>query len=140
MGDFLVDSVCFTFRPWCQRRACYSVGDLRNVGFGPADADCSASTGCGGEAIVCWLVLYASLAVPVAVIVAVVARQYRTTDTDVPAQWGPAVLLGVLWPIVLLGLAQVAISVAIARTPSVLGSIRDSAGSDADLALVSRSP
>lgn len=45
-----------------------------------------------------WLVPFASLAVPVAVIVAVLARHYRTTDTNVPAQWGPAVLLGVLWP------------------------------------------
>lgn len=43
-----------------------------------------------------WLVLDASLTIPVAVIVAVVARHYRTTDVDVLAQWGPAMLLGVL--------------------------------------------
>jgi len=73
---------------------------------------------------VCWLALYASLTVPVAVIVAVVARHYRTTDVDVLAQWGPAMLLGVLWPIVLIGLAQLAVPVAMARALSVLGSIR----------------
>ena len=103
--------VYFTPRPWFQRRA------------RPVDAD-DASTGCGGETIVFWLALSASLAVPVAVIVAVVARHYRTTDVDVLARWGPAVLLGVLWPVVLVVLAQLAISVAMTRTPSVLGSIR----------------
>jgi hypothetical protein len=112
MEDFFVNCVYFTPRPWCQRRAC------------PADADYYASTGCGGETIVFWLALSASLAVPVAVIVAVVARHYRTTDVDVLARWGPAVLLGVLWPVVLVVLAQLAISVAMTRTPSVLGSIR----------------
>ena len=71
-----------------------------------------------------WLVLYASLANPVVVIAAVVARHYRMTDVDVPAQWGPAVLLGVLWPIILIGLAQLAISVAMVRAPAVFGSIR----------------
>jgi heme/copper-type cytochrome/quinol oxidase subunit 2 len=111
LGDFLVHCVYFTPRPWFQRRA------------RPVDAD-DASTGCGGETVVFWLVLYASLTIPVAVIVAVVARHYRTTAVDVLAQWGPAMLLGVLWPVVLVVLAQLAISVAMARAPSVLGSIR----------------
>jgi len=112
MGDFLVNCSYFTPRPWCQRRAC------------PADADHYASTGCGGEAVVCWLVLYASLAIPAGVIAAVVARHYRMTGVDVPAQWGRAVLLGVLWPIILIGLAQLAILVAMVRAPAVLGSIQ----------------
>ena len=71
-----------------------------------------------------WLVLYASLAIPVGVIAAVVARHHIMTGVGVSAQWGPAVLLEVLWPIILIGLAQLAILVVMVRAPSVLGSIR----------------
>ena len=112
MEDFLANCAYFTPRPWFQRRAC------------PSDANHYASTGCGGEAVVYWLVLYASLALPIGVIAAVAARHYRMTGVDVPAQWGRAMLLGVLWPIILIGLAQLAILVAMVRAPSVLGSIR----------------
>ena len=76
------------------------------------------------ELIVFWFVIYAGVAISVAVITSAVTRHYRKTDSDNPVRWGSvAVLAGVLWPIILIGLAQLLILLVITRAPSILGSV-----------------
>jgi hypothetical protein len=62
-----------------------------------------------------WLGLYAGAAISVAVIAAA-ACQFHAAYVDVPAQWGSAAFLaGALWPIVLIGIAELCILFVMAK-------------------------
>ena len=71
-----------------------------------------------------WFVVYASVAIVIAGIASAVTTRLRTADGEAAVQWGPAALLaGVLWPIVLLGLMQLFVMFVMSKASSVLGSV-----------------
>jgi len=71
-----------------------------------------------------WFAIYASAGIAVAVIASAVARHHRQADKRNPGQWVPATFLaGVLWPIILIGFAQLLILLVMAKAPAILGSI-----------------
>ena len=71
-----------------------------------------------------WFVVYASVAMAMTGIAAAVTSRLRTADGEAAASWVPAALLaGVLWPIVLIGLVQLSVMFVMSKAPSVLGSV-----------------
>ena len=71
-----------------------------------------------------WFVVYASVAMAMTGIAAAATSRLRTADGEAAASWVPAALLaGVLWPIVLVGLVQLSVMFVMSKAPSVLGSV-----------------